>query len=858
MPPLRYFLKLYIFIVLIVLSPLSAHAQQGESPASPFDEAVNTSRANMMRDPTVALAEAERAEALANRADVVEAATAVWLQSESLTRLGRPDEARPVAERALSLLGENPIPTKLFADILLSLGRAVKMSGEHGIALDYYQRAYEVYAHIGDTRSQAIALQSMGSIYNDARQYERAVQYFSDATERHSDASLDLAAANNLGNAYRELGQYTESLASFEQALSIAREMESGMLEARILNNVAALHIAQENWVAADEAVSDAFSVAGDPEGAEWGRFFYGARAQVSLGQERPAEARLHIDRVFDGVDITATNHHYTDFHYAAARIFEQLGEFELAIDHFEAFKRLDDESRGFAASANAALVGAQFDFAEQELEIQQLLAEGLESELALERSNTRQRVTIAIGAGVLLLALLGVTFVVLLNFRSRNRLMKNLLFEDTETGLPTRQALIRDRNKAIMSGQPPVYFAAIKLDRATNFETMLGFASFVELQKQLGARLEQIDGVQGVGLIGHGVFGAILDTDDELLLVDEISQLSQAFTKPIQINSVNMDITATIGLDNIEQSELAARNAIIAISQARQKQTAHAFFNSRRFGNPTENLSLMTRMMDAIQSGDMELHYQPKLDLRSGRFTSVEALSRWTDPTRGSISPDNFIPQAEETGRIRELTEWSVREALEAKKQLAQDGFDINFAVNISGRLVTDQNFGKHILEIVGFGVSGLTFEITETAMMVNPEVAIHNLALWADAGIKLAIDDYGTGYSSLAYIKRLPCHELKLDKTFIDGVKSDAKDRTLVKSTVDLAHNLGMKLTAEGVEDDITLTALKAMGCDYAQGYCLSKAISARDLVEFLRQSAIADERLEARPNQASASTA
>ncbi|WP_420432947.1 EAL domain-containing protein [Hyphobacterium sp.] len=835
----QYALLLMVFLLTLPVS--GAWAQSENAIIQPFAAAVEESRSSMMRDPAAALAQAQRAErmvpvSLDGSLEATALATTSWLQAEALTRLGRPDEARPIAERALELLGEDPAPTKLYADILLSVGRTLKLGGEHGRALDFFQSAYDVYVEIDEPRSQAIVLQSIGSIYNDARQYQRAIEYFEDATERYHDTSLDLAAFNNLGNAYTALSEFEPALSNYELALEIAAEMQSPMLEARILNNIASMHIAAEEWTAADNAITRAFNVAGNPDGAEWARFLYGVRAQAALGRGEFQAARSHIERVFDGVPITETNHHFTDFHETAAQLYRAIGQPGLALEHFEAYKRLDDDGREFAASANSALVGAQFDFAAQELEIEQLRAVGLERDLALAQSESRQRTIIAIGVGAITLVLLFGAILVIRGFRLRNQMMKDMLFVDAETGLPTRHSLVKARNRSIEFGGSEVFFAAIRLDRASSFETLLGFATFVKVQSKLGERLATAEGITEVGLIGPGVFGVILDTDDSLLLEHDIKDLVDLVSRPMTIDGVELDIGLTVGLANDRQSEIAVRNAIIALSQADENQAMMATFNERQLGDPTENLSLMTRMRSAMASGDIELHFQPKLDLRSGGINSAEALCRWNDPERGYIPPDAFIPQAEETGKIRELTEWSIREAIKQKAYLAEHGHDIEIAVNISGRLITDASFGARVLDILGYGGTGLTFEITETAMMHKPETAMHNLDRWVDAGCKIAIDDYGTGFSSLAYLKRLPCHELKLDKTFISGAQTSSKDRTLIKSTVDLAHNLGMTLTAEGVEDEVVLAALKAMGCDHAQGYVISRATNRDELLRYL----------------------
>ncbi|MBI1236220.1 MAG: EAL domain-containing protein [Alphaproteobacteria bacterium] len=830
-------------LAVVLLAAPEAYSQASELAPSPYADAIEAARTNMMSDPVAALENAQRAEQLVpvdfdGDTRNLALASAAWLQSEAMTRLGRPGEALPVAERALALLGEDPAPTKLFADTLLSIGRILKLTGEHGQALEILQQAFDVYAAIGETRSQAIVLQSIGSIYNDARQYERAIEYFADAVERHRDTNLDLAAFNNLGNAYTALEQYSEALEYYDQALAAAEAMDSGMLQARILNNVASLHIANGDWTAAEASVDQAFAAAGDASGGEWSRFLWGVRAQAALGREDYQAARTGMERVFEGVAVDETNHHFTDFHDSAARLYEALGEYELAIAHLRAFKRLEDDGREFAANANSALIGAQFDFAAQDLQIQQLRAEGLARDLALAQSEARQRLMVGLSAGgLMLLALIGMVMA-MLGFRARARLMREQLNTDAETGLPTRHALVAKRDQAVRDGASPEYVAVIHLERASHIESLLGFANFIEMQRLLGERLQAIDGVTSVALIGAGQFGTVLDTTDELVVEDEISTLSNIFSQPISIDGVSVDVSATIGLDNDARSEIAVRNAIIAVSQAHEKGAAFALYNEHRFGDPKENLNLMTRMLAATESGDMQMHYQPKLDLRKGVYTSAEALCRWNDPERGYISPDTFIPQAEETGKIRELTEWTVRKVLQDKRRLIAAGHEISVAINISGRLLADPKFGQRILEIVGFGATGLIFEITETAMMSNPDRAMHNLDRWVDAGIRLAIDDYGTGFSSLAYLKRLPCHELKIDRVFVKGAHTSAKDRTLLKSTIDLAHNLGMSVTAEGVEGDDILSALSVMGCDMAQGFGLSKALPADELLKFLEQ--------------------
>lgn len=826
-------------------APVQAQATSSEAPApSPFESAVNEARTNMMASPPDALAAAQRAAEIADSFSEGDArntalATAGWLQSEALTRLGRPAEAGPVAREALEHLGEDPEATKLYADILLSLGRTEKLLGRHGEALDIYQRAYGVYQRIGETRSESIVLQSMGSIYNDARQFERAVQYFLDATERYQDPSLDLAAYNNLANAYTEMGRYAEALNYYNRALAIAADMNAAMLEARILNNIASLHVAHGEFDAADVSLDAAFDRAGDPSGAEWARFMWGVRAQAAHGRGEEIRARNFMGRTFENVPLDQTNQHFTEFHGTAVEIYTALEDWENALAHLQAFKRLEDEGRDFAASANAALIGAQFDFAEQEIQIQELRAVGLENALQLAQAQARQRQTIATGVAVALVLLLLVAWLRYRVAKIRQRALEEALYTDAATGLPTRSALMRQmRGKQKTSGSA-LTVVAIEMDRHTHLEGVLGFKKFTELQAAIAWRLSEEGTYDDIAIVSPGLFALYIESDDEHRLRDEAELIRNYFTLPIQIDGLDIDVAMTIGLATAKDPETGLKNAIIAIQQARASHKSLGSFDVVAYGDPSENLTTMSRMLTAMENGAMALYFQPKLNLRQGQYLAAESLCRWKDAERGFIPPDTFIPQAEETGHIRAFTEWALHEVVNARIALKEAGHDIDLAVNISGALVADTGFARRALDIVERAPGGIVFEVTETAMMHDAERALANFDRWADAGIKIAIDDYGSGFSSLAYLKRLPSSELKLDRMFITNIAGSERDRTLVKSTIELAHNLGLEITAEGVETEETLALLKLLGCDWAQGYLMTQALPMDEFRSFLEHS-------------------
>ncbi|OXE36725.1 MAG: hypothetical protein CGW95_06035 [Phenylobacterium zucineum] len=247
--------------------------------------------------------------------------------------------------------------------------------------------------------------------------------------------------------------------------------------------------------------------------------------------------------------------------------------------------------------------------------------------------------------------------------------------------------------------------------------------------------------------------------------------------------------------------------------------------------------LLMLGDLRRAISGDELFLVYQPKLNTRSNTIHSVEALIRWNHPVRGLIPPDEFIGAAEETGLVADLTRWVLVRAIEEQALLAEHGHSIEVYINLSGRLVADKGFIDWAIETIATRAEGqIGIEITETAVIDDPETALAHLHALADAGIKIAIDDYGSGLSSLAYLKQLPANELKIDQMFISGLTSSHRDPLLVRSTIDLAHALEMVVTAEGVNNPGALALLRMMGCDHVQGFMISKPVTLTDLEIFL----------------------
>ena len=420
-------------------------------------------------------------------------------------------------------------------------------------------------------------------------------------------------------------------------------------------------------------------------------------------------------------------------------------------------------------------------------------------------------------------------------DLRDREARLTHMALHDQETGLPNRLALER-RAAGLTHG----WVMLFGIERFEIVRNAIGYDSMARLIATLGRRIGGFAGDTPVARVGAGVLGLVIETASPEEAVAMARRLVEAAQEPITVDGAPVDITLTAGVADRGRagSDLASPvdRAAIALDQARSVRLPVAAFDPAIYGDPAGNLSLISELMTALNDGEVTLAYQPKYDFRAERITGVEALMRWTHPRRGFVPPDLFIGMAEETGHIRPLTEWAISRAIEDQRTLRGAGHDLQVSVNISGRLLSDESFADVAIRAVTDSGAGLCFEITETAVMTNPETALRIIDRFADAGIAISLDDYGSGLSSLAYLKQIRADELKIDKAFILGLDQSARDGLLVKSTIDLAHGLGLKVTAEGVETPTALALLRGMGCDLAQGYLIGRPVSLDAVLERL----------------------
>lgn len=417
-----------------------------------------------------------------------------------------------------------------------------------------------------------------------------------------------------------------------------------------------------------------------------------------------------------------------------------------------------------------------------------------------------------------------------------------HLAMHQPETGLPNRRALLADVERKIAGAEVSVAVFAIGVDRHAEMRGVVGYDIANKLMVQLASRTAALAGVDLVAQISSSVLAfsrADLSADDQRSLAETLRTLETTFN----VEGQPIDLFVRIGSASQEpgsaRGDALIERATTALNRADRSEDRTVLYDEATFVDPDNNLALMSELRDALRAGDVSLHYQPKRKTVDGRTGSVEALCRWTHPVRGRIAPDLFIPIAEQTGQIRALTEWSIAKVIEDQKSLRERGIDVAFALNVSGRLLADAAFRRRALELLDGCGADLIFEITETAVIENPKGAADAIALYQAAGVRISIDDYGAGLSSLGYLKMLNADELKIDRSLILDVVESRRDRLILKSTVDLAHGLGMTVVAEGVETAEMFGALAALGCDSIQGYWFSRPLPFEDLQRFLVQA-------------------
>ena len=427
---------------------------------------------------------------------------------------------------------------------------------------------------------------------------------------------------------------------------------------------------------------------------------------------------------------------------------------------------------------------------------------------------------------------------------------IRRLAYWDPLTDLPNRVQFATLLNSAIeraKASNGQCHILMMDLDRFQHVNDVLGHSFGDSLLREVGRRLEQQLERENdkVARLGGDEYAILLPATDVTEAIRQAKRILQSLEMPISIGDQTVDLGAGIGIsgypENGQNSDTLLSSAEVAMYVAKRRGSGFTVYDPSIDKSSQESLSLLSELRRALDRNEFLLYAQPKVELATGKVVGAEALVRWVHPEKGFIGPDNFIPFAETTGFIRMLTSWMLNRTAILCAELQKKGITLKFSVNLSTRDLLDQDLPTHFADILTrnqLSPSSMCLEITESAIMDDPIRAQLTLERLHGMGVELAIDDFGTGYSSLAYLKRLPVDELKIDKSFVMNMEHDADDAKIVKSTIDLGHNLGLRVVAEGLETLAVWHLLKQMGCDQAQGYYMSKPMPGDRFIEWLEQ--------------------
>jgi diguanylate cyclase (GGDEF)-like protein len=434
---------------------------------------------------------------------------------------------------------------------------------------------------------------------------------------------------------------------------------------------------------------------------------------------------------------------------------------------------------------------------------------------------------------------------------QDREQQMHRLAFWDALTGLPNREQFGRQLQERLRSGARCAVLL-LDLDRFKLVNDLLGHGFGDQLLRGVAQRLRPFCEAPGdmLARLGGDEFALLLDGVDDAIAVAAAHRVQRALEEPMHIDDQTVDLGASIGIAMFprhgQDAGLLLSRAELAMYAAKRQRSGSQVYEPRLDAGSQESLSLLGELRHAVTGQELRLYLQPKVDLPTGQVVGAEALVRWQHPQRGLLPPGEFVPFAEQAGFVRHISTWMVTAAARAWRVLDQHGRGLCISVNLSPRDLMDADLATRLTAIVrehGAPTQALCLEITEGAIMEDPQRAQTTLEQLSALGFRLSIDDFGTGHSSLAYLKRLAVDELKIDKSFVMAIERDHDDAKIVRSTVQLAHNLGLSVVAEGVETARSWKLLDALGCDQGQGYFIARPMPEAQLAGWLGRWSVPD---------------
>jgi diguanylate cyclase (GGDEF)-like protein/PAS domain S-box-containing protein len=425
--------------------------------------------------------------------------------------------------------------------------------------------------------------------------------------------------------------------------------------------------------------------------------------------------------------------------------------------------------------------------------------------------------------------------------------LLRHQALHDALTNLPNRLLLHERLDHALLAGQrrhEPVALLMLDLDHFKEVNDTFGHHCGDRLLQQVAVRFQEVvRGADTVARLGGDEFAVLLPATDGADAVQVARRLAYCLTPPFVVDGHTVGLETSVGIalfpDHGSDTGALLRQADVAMYAAKRTHAGICFYQAAEDDHSPDRLAMLGELRQAIEQDQLVLHYQPQLDFKTGRMTRVEALVRWQHPRNGLIAPAQFVPLAEQTGLIEPLSQWVLNAALQQCRRWLDDGYELAVSVNLAAPNLHDPELPARVAELLRswrVPASCLKIEITESSLLVEPTRVIAVLRQLREIGVPIGIDDFGTGFSSLAYLKRLPVDEIKIDRCFVMQMAQDGNDSAIVRSTIGLGHDLGMTVVAEGVETETTWNLLNELGCDLAQGFYLSPPVPAAELTRYL----------------------
>jgi diguanylate cyclase (GGDEF)-like protein len=456
----------------------------------------------------------------------------------------------------------------------------------------------------------------------------------------------------------------------------------------------------------------------------------------------------------------------------------------------------------------------------------------------------------LAVHSSIALVPLLALPLLAVQRAGTHALVSRRLALHDALTGLPNRVLFADRTRRAIASAErdgPPVVVMLIDLDRFKDINDTLGHHYGDEVLRQMAQRLiALLDPRDTVARLGGDEFAVLLRSAGSVAAGMAVAvSIRRALAEPFEADGVSLELGGSVGVACYPQDggdvEVLMQRADVAMYQAKEGATGVERYSVQQDDSSLARLALAADLRRALERSEFVPYFQPKVDLRTGRVCGAEALLRWRHPTQADVSPDVFIPLAEQTGLIVPVTLQVISAAVRECSAWRARGHDLTVAVNLSARVLVDPNVPDHVEELCrcwDLPTRALVLEITESMIVDDPARALPVVERLAGLGVGLSIDDFGTGYSSLEYLKVLPVREMKIDRSFVSGLADDPRDAAIVRHSIDLGRSLGLRVVAEGVESAAIHAKLAQLGCHHGQGYYYSRAVPADEFEAWVKR--------------------